>query len=437
MIIGYHLCYVANYTIPFLIMSKNAVFPILVATLVITGGFGIKSIFQNEISTPNPYSQNIPSLNKTTSSASTNTNESISEPPKIASQESEHKVFELILKDISQLLENGRFIAAVELLDINYHRLSTEELIEFEKVFLRVAWVHSQQKNLAHSISLLSSYSQTFNSLEGWTLLSNIHLKNKDWQSAIMALLNVASLEYQPDKFELVMANLVSAASQQRAIMQTQNDEIGINQLYKSLHENHPNFSRFQLELALSYLRLGDTKSAINLLHLLQYDAQYGAIAQSTLSKLNNNPIAENSEQQSNAKESINSNEIVVPLLRSGNSFFANTVINNRQLRLLLDTGASITALSKSTIESLRLKPTGRTIKLSTANGITQAKLYRANQIQLGGLTIKNLVVAEIEFEKNSQIHGLLGTDLLNQLDNRYSYLIDNQRNALIFETRR
>ena len=437
MIIGYHLCYVANYTNPFLIMSKNAVFPILVATLVITGGYGIKSIFQNEISTPNPYSQNTSSINKTTESAPTNTNESISEPHKIVPQESEHKVFELILTDISQLLENERFIAAVKLLDINYHRLSTEELIEFEKVFLSVAWEHSQQKNLAHSISLLSSYSETFNSLEGWTLLSNIHLKNKDWQSAIMALLNVASLEYQPDKLELVMANLVSAASQQRAIMQTQNDELGINQLYKSLHENHPNFARFQLELALSYLRLDDTKSAVNLLHLLQYDAQYGAIAQSTLSKLNNNPIAENSEDQSNAKESINSNEIVVPLLRSGNSFFANTVINNRQLRLLLDTGASITALSKSTIESLRLKPTGRTIKLSTANGVTQAKLYRANQIQLGGLTIKNLVVAEIEFDKNSQIHGLLGTDLLNQLDNRYSYLIDNQRNALIFETRR
>jgi len=46
------------------------------------------------------------------------------------------------------------------------------------------------------------------------------------------------------------------------------------------------------------------------------------------------------------------------------------------------------------------------------------------------------MVIAEIEFSSNSPFQGLLGTDLLNQLDTNYSYIIDNQKNALIFRAK-
>ena len=97
------------------------------------------------------------------------------------------------------------------------------------------------------------------------------------------------------------------------------------------------------------------------------------------------------------------------------------------------DTGASITSLSQSTIDRLGLEPSGRAIQLSTANGTRRSELFQTERIRLGRLSVNNLLVASIDLGNNSRIDGLLGTDLLNQIDSRYSYVIDNQRNALIF----
>ncbi len=103
---------------------------------------------------------------------------------------------------------------------------------------------------------------------------------------------------------------------------------------------------------------------------------------------------------------------------------------------MLLDTGASITALSLDAIQRLGLEPTGRYIQLSTANGLRTAQLYSANNIRIGRLKKRHLIVAEVDMPSSSGVQGLLGTDLLNSIDQRYSYLIDNQKNALIFRRR-
>ncbi len=408
--------------------------------LVMTGAYGIFSIIQNEkpASEVKTHKQAAtePSTKSVAPSIIRNTTKSSNSfSPDNASNISATLDHQHQIAEITKLIEGGRFTIAVEHLDSLYRQLSSEQLQEFEHLFLNTASQLWQADNNLQAINLLTSYNETFNSLNGWTLLSNIHLKNTNWQPAINALLKATALEHQPDQLQSLMSKLSVAASNQRAIMEGQKDELGINQLYQNLYQQHPDYARFQLELAYSYLRLNDTSTARSLLEPLQYDAEYGDIAKAALSNLDKNSDVV-AQQPQTKKEVSTRGEVVVPLLRSGNSFFVDTTINNRQLRLLLDTGASITALSESTIKSLNLKATGRSIQLSTANGITESKLYRADQIRLGGLSIKDLVVAEIEFNKNSQIQGLLGTDLLNQLDSRYSYIIDNQRNALIFKSK-
>ena len=48
-------------------------------------------------------------------------------------------------------------------------------------------------------------------------------------------------------------------------------------------------------------------------------------------------------------------------------------------------------------------------------------------------MTVRDLVVAEINLGNSQRFQGLLGTDLLNKVGADYSYLIDNENNALIF----
>ena len=400
------------------------------------GSYGIYSIYQQN--TPDTDAFSAPQSN----TLDTSTNK-IETPTRVAKdkiaeeiidpiiESSEHNNFTDVMSETIEMLEQSQYSAAVEFVDSFYQQLSTKELEEFDNLFVNTALQLWQSGKTLQAIDLLTHHTEAFNGLDSWNLLSTFHLKSKNWLAAIDSLQQAFSLEYQPDKLQTITDNLIVAASSQRALLEAQKDELGINLLYKNLYEHHPDNTRFQLELAYSYMRLKDNNNARTLLELLQYDSEYAAIANSALLSLNNDTAAI-SEQKTEPTR--NQNEIVIPLLRSGSSFFAKTTINNRDLRLLLDTGASITSLSTTTIQSLNLEPTGRSIQLSTANGITRAQLYKADQIKLGRLRLRNLVVAEIEFDKNSQIHGLLGTDLLNQLDSRYSYIIDNQKNALIFK---
>ena len=103
---------------------------------------------------------------------------------------------------------------------------------------------------------------------------------------------------------------------------------------------------------------------------------------------------------------------------------------------MLLDTGASITSLSAEVIQRLGLEPLGRSIQINTANGRTEAPLYRVKRISLGRFRIQDLVVAEIDLGRDNRFQGLLGTDLLNGVNQNYGYLIDNQKSELIFRRR-
>ena len=101
---------------------------------------------------------------------------------------------------------------------------------------------------------------------------------------------------------------------------------------------------------------------------------------------------------------------------------------------LLLDTGASITALSRELIDRLNLQPLNRQIRLNTANGSTLAELYQVERLQLGRLVLSDIVIADIDMGSTSNFQGLLGTDTLNKLRNDYDYVIDNGQKALIFK---
>lgn len=340
-----------------------------------------------------------------------------------------------ISKQITSLLEAGEWQQAVVTINDVYSQADSEQLNHFKSIVFRTA-VELSSNSKQSASALLLAYAETFNDVDAWRRLGSVAAELGNWDTAVTALLASSAQEYEPQAYAASLRALLRAASYARATLEQRNDQISILALYQRLYDLHPSYSRFQLELAQAHLRLNDYLSAKSYLDPLIYDAEVGAIALQLLASIDSSLVTQEKKQvaieparQTNA----NLSDIRIPLIRSGNSLLLDVSINSSSMRLLLDTGASITALSSDTIRRLGLKATGRSISLSTANGLIQSKLYSADRLSLGRLRLENLLIAEVDLGRKGQVQGLLGTDVLKQVGKQFSYLIDDQQNALIF----
>ena len=64
--------------------------------------------------------------------------------------------------------------------------------------------------------------------------------------------------------------------------------------------------------------------------------------------------------------------------------FTVNAEINGRPVRLMVDSGATITGLSRETAASLGIEPDGRLVEASTANGTQVMRMASARTIKVG-----------------------------------------------------
>ena len=326
-----------------------------------------------------------------------------------------------ITQKLETLLSQKKYLEAVQLIDKIYQQANTDELDQLKGLVL----LHADKLNNIEEYSsariLLNEYSITFNDVDSWQKLAETQTYLNDWEGAVTSFLRSSLLEYRPDNLESTLQSVIRAASYVRAGLERKGDELGILNLYQTIIQQHPNYPRFQLELAQSYLRLNDPKSARPLLETLLHDIALGNLAKQKLAKI---------DAQQNKQKDLSS-KIVIPLIRSGNSLLIEIILGGQNLRMLLDTGASITAFSHDTISVLNLSPTGESIQLSTANGVVNSQLFSANKLIVGQIIIQKLKVASIDLKSTNGVNGLLGTDVLNQLG---GFIIDNQRNELIID---
>ena len=349
--------------------------------------------------------------------------------------------FEYIL----DLINNDKALAASNAINDQYSNLSSSQLESLKTALLQFAF-RSNSNDTSQAKYVLLATSKAFDELIVWKHLGDAAVSDNDWNTAFTAYLRASELENNPIDLDQLLLKLVTGSGHLRSSFEANNDLLSVKSLYQNLNDLHPNFQRFQYELAISHLKLGETESAKRLLQPLIYDLELGEVSTQVLAQIDSRADRPPSEPQrepetneaitDNTKTNIRSSDIVVPLISVGSSFIIDSTIEQQSARLLLDTGASITSLSSDLIERLKLDPTGQSIRLSTANGITNARIYRVKQLRLGSLVLRDMLIAEINLSNNRSFQGLLGTDALNQLQPQYSYLIDNQESALIFRKR-
>ena len=171
----------------------------------------------------------------------------------------------------------------------------------------------------------------------------------------------------------------------------------------------------FRFRLGQLHIALGDERAGQEAVAGLLLDSGWHARTRALLAPLNRSSADYTS----------------VALQQRSGQYLANISLNHQQtVRLLLDTGASISALSEDAFESLAtsalLSPRREQV-LETAGGMVTAKVYQIDSLALG-----DQVVSDIEFavlpELPAHMDGILGMNALGQID----FEIDQNASQLI-----
>lgn len=116
-----------------------------------------------------------------------------------------------------------------------------------------------------------------------------------------------------------------------------------------------------------------------------------------------------------NGTDAASSREVEIPMARDGH-FWVNADVGGQQVRFLIDSGASVTAVSESTARQIGLRPDpmGRMMIVQTGNGPVTARRSVIEQLQIGTIRASNLPV--IVSERFSNVN-VLGMNFLSKLE--------------------
>jgi hypothetical protein len=121
-------------------------------------------------------------------------------------------------------------------------------------------------------------------------------------------------------------------------------------------------------------------------------------------------------------------NTITVPVLMNGASVIVPVIFNSTlRANLALDTGATITVVSRRIASTLALSTIGVS-KVGTVAGVITVPVVRVGSLKVGDAQVHDLVVSVHDFSTDARVEGLLGLDFLKHfhvsLDPRRSLLI-------------
>ena len=259
--------------------------------------------------------------------------------------------------------------------------------------------------------------------VEARLLLAKIDLIEKDYLSAISALYEAKGYAYRAETIDQVRKQIRSVVDNQTKLLQQDNNSIAILELYQHLTQLEPDYAPYFLRLAAAQFVLKDTNGARRSLNLIVQDADVGSQAQALLDKVIH------SEPQETEK-AISVKAVDIPLLRMGDHLLVDALLNNsQQVRLLIDTGASMTILTPDFLKRSNISylDTGKKMLFNTANGQVNVSMYKIESLSLGEWQVNQMEIGVIPLDNETAFNGLLGMNFLKHfqfyIDQNDAYL--------------
>lgn len=265
-----------------------------------------------------------------------------------------------------------------------------------------------------------------FRDVEARSLLAATLHGQGDFRAAIDQLYVARGYAFRPAMLKEITGHIRSLVAERSQSLRNDNDHHALLALYQQLTQLEPDHAAYFMGLAATQLAMDDKEAARRSLLLVSHDPDVGAQAQAMLSELS---VALAEEQDTPPQVSVT--EVVgIPLQRSGNHFIVGAKpAQGRRIRLLIDTGASLTIFTPEVLEQqgIRYKATGRSGVFNTANGPVQAPIYILDALSVGDWQVNQLEIGILDLGSRSGIDGLLGMNFLRH----FQFFIDQNEAQL------
>lgn len=103
--------------------------------------------------------------------------------------------------------------------------------------------------------------------------------------------------------------------------------------------------------------------------------------------------------------------EVRIPMAEDGH-FWVSAKLNGNDVRFMIDSGASVTTVSRSVAEASRIPTDGQHVIVSTANGPARATQSSVDRLQVGAIVRTDFPV---DINENDDVN-LLGMNFLSSL---------------------
>jgi len=228
----------------------------------------------------------------------------------------------------------------------------------------------------------------------------------------------------QPDKQPLLEEALGRFVERTDRHLASDKDWQSLLHFYERLERLELAQPEHRLRRAQLHLQKGDRDRGRRLLRRLAQEPELAARASALLERSQGSPPV---RTESTPRDSI-------ALERAGGHFSLPVRFNGgRDMRLIIDTGASLTALSSESFS--RLTPDDRLTHLgsqlfNTAGGPVRGEVYRVERVRLGRHQLSNVRLAVLDFELPDRLDGLLGRNFLRH----FRCELDQERQRLLLQ---
>ena len=348
--------------------------------------------------------------------------------PRQQSQLYEDKSGGITIFDHFKNLLNDRLYFDAMTLYQDQGQLNSQTIARLRRALFDHLTTLSQARNNTDFSELIESYlSIYYDDIDALLLLANFNKVNGSYFEVIDVYLLAKTYAYNDVDQQKVLSQFNDFVKEIDSFYTNQKNWVSLINLYSHINTAGLMTSPFQFQQALAHLRSGDEYFAIEQFTQLLNDSLVGESAATALNKLTAyteapGPIVSAPLDDSEA----------IPLQKLGNQYLVNLTINRRDdIRLLIDTGASMTTLSRAKFDSVNTS--GEAViqdrrVFRTASGVIMGTVYSVPELSLGPYRLTNTQIAVLDFDIDREIDGLLGMNILGQ----FRFQIDQENTRLL-----
>jgi len=331
-----------------------------------------------------------------------------------------------------QLLNERRYFDAMVFFE-EQKQQSEQAAIELKRSLLNELKRLIQIRNNNDFSELIDSYlSNYYDDVDVLLLLADFNLANGSYLEVVDVYLLAKTYAYSNADEDKVTNRFDRFVEETDSAYTGRKDWWFLINLYAHINASGLLTSTLQYRQALAHLRSGDEVFAIEQFNQLLDDSLVGESAAIAL-----NSLTDSAESPAIVASSPWEGADSIALQKLGNQYAVN-LGNNRQesVKLLLDTGASMTAMSRASFDALNIS--GDAVEqerrvFRTANGLIQGMVYSIPELTLGPHLLENTQIAVIDFDDTDRgIDGLLGMNILGQ----FRFHIEQENSRLLLRRR-